>query len=144
MLCPKCNRDCSVINSRQKDYGRMRRYECPDCKERFTTVETIDEGFRLGKPSETVMGYNMKDLLVFAEACRKCGVEDHDLLRFSRDVGAGLEFVVRYEQEMIENAIKHCASKTVVDIKALCGKEEHTMEEFMYGQNLGDPAIGSL
>ena len=53
MLCPNCNADCAVINTRQKDYGRMRRYECPNCKERFTTVEVIDMGFRWGKPSAT-------------------------------------------------------------------------------------------
>ena len=123
MLCPKCNRDCAVINSRQKDYGRMRRYECPDCKHRFTTIETIDDGFYRGKPSDAIMGYNTKDLLVFAEACRKCGVEDYDLRRFSQEVGAAFDFAWKYEQEMIVEAIKHSVEKVAEDIKVFCKQE---------------------
>ena len=126
MLCPKCGRDCAVINSRQKDYGRMRRYECLDCKERFTTIETIDEGFSRGKPSDRIMGYNIRDLFLFAEACRKCGIEENDLKRFSREAESAFDFVVRYEQEMIVNAIKYSVAKTSEDLHFLVDRKGKT------------------
>jgi len=44
MKCPECKSKCEVVNSRHKDYGRYRRYECEQ-GHRFTTVEVaLEEG----------------------------------------------------------------------------------------------------
>lgn len=44
MRCPECGSDkCYCIDSRPADNGRRRRrYECLDCKGRFTTKELYD------------------------------------------------------------------------------------------------------
>ena len=49
MNCPECTSDnCMVINSRMKGlYKRNRRYECMDCKNRFTTVEILVGEYQL-------------------------------------------------------------------------------------------------
>ena len=41
MLCPYCNTDTRVIDSRQGDDFVRRRRECPACEQRFTTHEQI-------------------------------------------------------------------------------------------------------
>ena len=48
MLCPKCNADSNVINSRMNSTNntRYRRYECPMCKVRFSSREILVEKFQ--------------------------------------------------------------------------------------------------
>ena len=47
MICPYCNADNSkVINSRQQDGYRWRRYKCLSCGERYTTREIHKSEFQ--------------------------------------------------------------------------------------------------
>jgi len=39
MNCPRCTSKAYVINSRENKNGRYRRYECKECKYRFSTIE---------------------------------------------------------------------------------------------------------
>ena len=39
MNCPRCTSKAYVINSRENKNGRYRRYECEECKYRFSTIE---------------------------------------------------------------------------------------------------------
>lgn len=56
MICPECNRDDShVIDTRLKNYGRKRRYECGSCSNRFSTVEVHAEHKKHGEPLKFVM-----------------------------------------------------------------------------------------
>lgn len=43
MICPYCGSDQStVLDSRQGEQSRRRRYACPSCQQRFSTIETVD------------------------------------------------------------------------------------------------------
>ena len=41
MICTKCDIDASVIDSRQSQEFRRRRYECYECGTRFSTIEVV-------------------------------------------------------------------------------------------------------
>ena len=43
MLCPNCNIDSQVVDSRRIGGSRKRRYKCPQCGERFNTIEIYDD-----------------------------------------------------------------------------------------------------
>ena len=43
MLCPNCNIDSPVVDTRLVGGSRKRRYKCPQCGERFTTIEVYDD-----------------------------------------------------------------------------------------------------
>jgi len=74
---------------------------------------------------ETIFGCRVNDLIVFAMACQKCGIEDRDLRKFALDAESAFEFVKLYEQEMIENAIKYSVAKSAEDINVLCKRRSN-------------------
>ncbi len=45
-LCPKCQHDSHVINSRQRDGTTNRRRECFRCKHRWNTIEVLEGDYR--------------------------------------------------------------------------------------------------
>ena len=59
MLCPECNIDSPVVDTRLVGGSRKRRYKCPKCKEKFTTIEVYDDSVikKATKPwEETIDG----------------------------------------------------------------------------------------
>jgi len=42
MNCPKCGKQALVIDSRQRNKFRIRRYNCEGCGNRFNTVEITE------------------------------------------------------------------------------------------------------
>ena len=65
---------------------------------------------------------------IFAMACQKCGIEDRDLRKFALDAESAFDFVKRYEQEMIVNAIKYSIAKSAEDINVLCKRRSNDAE----------------
>jgi len=41
MRCEKCDRRTRVVDSRESGKGVRRRHECPNCLDRFTTLEVL-------------------------------------------------------------------------------------------------------
>lgn len=41
MFCPNCDRECLVVDTRQIEWYRRRRYRCPKCGTRYTTREVV-------------------------------------------------------------------------------------------------------
>lgn len=63
----------------------------------------IEEKIRKG----TFCGYSFEELLIFAEACRKAGIEEHDLKDFCRNVQSAFEYVYsKMLEELDRNFMK--------------------------------------
>jgi transcriptional regulator NrdR family protein len=45
MICPKCNNDTEVINTKNEDQQVIRYRQCISCKYRFKTLETQPDGW---------------------------------------------------------------------------------------------------
>ena len=56
-------------------------------------------------PPETVCGYPLRELVLFAQACRQNGVENQDLVSFAHDIVMIRDMVWRDLQEAAEKAI---------------------------------------
>lgn len=56
-------------------------------------------------PPETVCGYPLQELILFAQACRQNGVENQDLVSFAHDIVMIRDMVRRDLQEAAEKAI---------------------------------------
>lgn len=56
-------------------------------------------------PPETVCGYPLQELILFAQACRQNGVENQDLVSFAHDIVMIRDMVWRDLQEAAEKAI---------------------------------------
>lgn len=67
----------------------------------------IEEKIRKG----TFCGYSFEELLIFAEACRKAGIEERDLKDFCKNVQSAFEYI---HSKMVEE----------LDRKIMKGEEE--------------------
>lgn len=67
--------------------------------ERFQRIEDPAD------PPETVCGYPLQELVLFAQACRQNGVENQDLVSFAHDVVMIRDMVQRDLQEAAEKAL---------------------------------------
>ena len=56
-------------------------------------------------PPETVCGYPLQELILFAQACRQNGVENQDLVSFAHDIVMIRDMVRRDLQEAAEKVI---------------------------------------
>ena len=61
------------------------------------------------QPEKTCCGYDVKELIAFAIACRRAGVDEKDLKCFAQDC----EFAWKVMQEEFNNAIKETLEKMV-------------------------------
>ena len=52
----------------------------------------------------TICGYNLKELILFAETCRKCNVSEEDLHMFATGASVFIEKIINI---MNEDFIKH-------------------------------------
>ena len=77
---------------------------------------------------ETIFGFKVNDLIIFAMACQKCGIEARDLRKFALNTESAFDFVNRYEQELIANAIKYSVAKTAEDINVLYKRRPNDAE----------------
>lgn len=68
-------------------------------------AERFEELKNPADPPETVCGYPLQELVLFAQACRQNGVENQDLVSFAHDIVVIRDMVRRDLQEAAEKAI---------------------------------------
>lgn len=93
MHCPHCQHpDSRVLDSRTTEDGASvrRRRQCPQCEQRFSTVEQIQLGVR--KRADVVEPFNRDKVINgVRKACKGRPVEEEDLAR----LGAHVEQTLR-------------------------------------------------
>ena len=64
--------------------------------------DEIEEQMR----KHTFCGYSFEELLIFAEACRKAGIEEHDLKVFCKNVESAFNYVYSKMVEELDRNYK--------------------------------------
>lgn len=79
---------------------------CPDgyCKEMWEAFEGVKR-YGSTKDLVTCYGYNTRELLLFAEACRKQGIDERDLKDFMHNVEAIIDLVRQELRESVARAV---------------------------------------
>ena len=55
---------------------------------------------------KTVYGYDINQLILFAEACRRAGIRNEDLLEFSHNAQAAYEFVFAEQERVLKDMFR--------------------------------------
>jgi transcriptional repressor NrdR len=80
MLCPFCQTNSKVIETRETGIGMRRRRECLQCSKRFTTYEKlINELIVLKKSGKRELFDVQKIISGMKKACEKRNIPDHVL-----------------------------------------------------------------
>lgn len=56
---------------------------------------------------DTICGFNVRDLVLFASAARKMGIDDNDLAKFARNAEFAYDFVFREHKEAMEKSLRY-------------------------------------
>lgn len=56
---------------------------------------------------DTICGFNARDLILFATAARKMGIDDNDLAKFARNTKSAYDFVIKEQQEATTKALRN-------------------------------------
>lgn len=71
----------------------------------WVKIEPIDL-----EDDDTICGFRARDLILFATAARKMGIDNADLAKFARDTESAYNFVVREQKEAMEQSLRHLSA----------------------------------
>lgn len=54
---------------------------------------------------DVICGFKAKDLIIFATAVRKAGIENKDLAMFAKNAQNAYDFVIKMQQEAMEESL---------------------------------------
>lgn len=66
---------------------------------------------------DMICGFKLKDLIIFATAAKKAGVDNVDLAKFARNVQSAYDFVIRDQKEAMEESLKRLSYKELTEVR---------------------------